>query len=153
MVYYFDQMDAIEILQNHHLKKTSPRVSIIEALQTSLNPLSEAEVKEKMGACYDRITFYRSAQTLEEAGIIHRIVADNTVVKYALNHCEKGHQHATDHVHFYCTKCNALVCLKTVKNQTYELPDGFTPSQCDVIIKGMCNNCSNVKTLKFSKHE
>jgi Fur family ferric uptake transcriptional regulator len=138
-------MDAPEILQNHHLKKTSPRVSIIQALQTSPNPLSEAEVKEQMGALYDRITFYRSVQTLEEAGIIHRIVADNTVVKYALNHCEKGHQHGSDHAHFYCTKCNTLVCLNTIKTHAYELPEGFAPSQCDVIIKGMCNICNNVK--------
>lgn len=138
-------MEAAEILQNHHLKKTSPRVSIIEALQTNPNPLSEAEVKEKMGALYDRITFYRSVQTLEEAGIIHRIVADNTVVKYALNHCEKGHQHTSDHVHFYCTKCNALVCLNTIKTHAYELPEGFTCSHCEVVIKGMCNNCINVK--------
>ncbi len=135
-------MDAIEILQNHQVKKTSPRLSIIQALQTSQNPLSEGEVKEKMGGLYDRITFYRSVQTLEEAGIIHRIVADNTVVKYALNHCEKGHQHSPDHVHFYCTQCNSLVCLNAVKTQAYELPEGFTSNQCDVVIKGMCNKCN-----------
>lgn len=138
-------MDAIEILQNHQLKKTSPRVAIIQALQTSLNPLSEAEVKDKMGALYDRITFYRSVLTLEEAGIIHRIVADNTLVKYALNHCEKGHQHKTDHVHFYCEKCNSLVCLNAIKTQFYQLPEGFTNTQCDVVIKGLCDKCNDVK--------
>ena len=138
-------MEAIEILQNHQVKKTSPRVSIIQALQTDCNPLSESEVKEKMGALYDRITFYRSVQTLEEAGIIHRIVADNTVVKYALNQCEKDHQHTTDHVHFFCTRCNSLVCLNGVKTQAYELPEGFTSNQCDVVIKGMCNKCNDVK--------
>ena len=135
-------MEAIEILQNHQIKKTSPRVSIIQALQTSQNPLSEGEVKEKMGALYDRITFYRSVQTLMEAGIIHRIVADNITVKYALNSCDKGHKHQTDHIHFFCQDCNSLICLDEVKTQRYSLPKGFTAQECDVIIKGLCNKCN-----------
>ncbi len=135
-------MNAVEILQNHQLKKTTPRVAIIRALQESTLPLSENEVKEKMGDMYDRITFYRSVQTLMKTGIIHRIVVDNVTVKYALNHCEEKHHHKTNHVHFFCYKCNVLICLDDVKTQTYQLPKGFTTRQCDVVIKGLCKTCN-----------
>jgi len=135
-------MNAVEILQNHQLKKTSPRIAIIKALQDSSIPLSENEVKDKLGELYDRITFYRSVQTLMEAGIIHRIVADNITVKYALNSCDKGHKHQTDHIHFFCQHCTLLVCLDEVKTQEYSLPKGFTAQECDVIIKGLCNKCN-----------
>lgn len=134
-------MNATEILLNHQIKKTSPRVSIINALQKSDFPLSESEVKERMGDLYDRITFYRSVQTLIEAGIIHRIVAGH-ITKYALNHCRDDHQHETDHVHFFCEQCKALVCLNEIKIQSYSLPVGFVKKECDVVIKGLCTSCN-----------
>ncbi|MFT3738921.1 MAG: transcriptional repressor [Breznakibacter sp.] len=139
-------MDAIDILQEHGLKKTTPRVAIINALQSSRHAMSEQEAKEFLGPLYDRITFYRSVQTLEEAGVIHRIVADNTVVKYALNHCAQGHRHQVDHVHFFCTKCDLLVCLNDVKTSSYLLPKGFVGDTCEVVIKGTCSKC-NSQTL------
>lgn len=135
-------MNAVEILQNHQLKKTSPRVAILETLQGSPLPLSENEVKEKMGNLYDRITFYRSVQTLVEAGIIHKITADNTVARYALNNCTHEHKHTVDHVHFICRECNALECLNEVKSQLYPLPSGYVNETCDVVIKGLCSKCS-----------
>lgn len=135
-------MNAAEILKIHQLKKTSPRVTIINTLQTSQFPLSENEVKEKMGELYDRITFYRSVHTLMEAGVIHRIVADNTTIKYALNHCTEGHHHEADHVHFFCEQCKALVCMNDIKIQSYDLPDGFVKKDCDVVIKGLCTSCN-----------
>ena len=78
-----------------------------------------------------------------EAGIIHRIVVDNTTIKYALNHCEHGHVHAADHVHFQCTRCNTLDCLNDVKTSQYLMPEGYEMEQCEVIIKGLCCNCKN----------
>lgn len=136
-------MNATEILQTHQVKKTSPRVAIIQALQASKLPLSEIEVKGYIGDLYDRITFYRNVQTLLEAGIIHRIVADNTTIKYAINDCEDGHKHDANHVHFYCQKCKSLVCLNEVKTKKYNLPDGYESQQCDVLIKGLCGKCRN----------
>jgi Fur family ferric uptake transcriptional regulator len=135
-------MNATEILQHHQVKKTTPRVAIIQALQQSHSALSESDMKESLGDFYDRTTFYRSMQTLTEAGIIHRIVADNVLVKYVLNCCENGHHHKADHVHFFCQLCKDLVCLEDLKVQSYQLPAGYTEETCDVIIRGLCANCS-----------
>ncbi len=141
------QMNAEEILQNHQVKKTTARVAIVQALLESLYPLSENEVKFQMGERYDRITFFRNTQTLIEAGIIHRIVVNNTNIKYAMNRCEEKHQHETDHVHFFCQHCNLLVCLMETKTQAYPLPKGYSVEQCEVIIKGLCEKCSQSKAL------
>jgi Fe2+ or Zn2+ uptake regulation protein len=61
-----EMMSPTEILQQHQIKKTSPRVVIIQVLQKSLFPLTEADIKNEMGDLYDRITFYRSVQTMLE---------------------------------------------------------------------------------------
>lgn len=136
-------MNALDILQTHNVKKTSPRIAIIKALQASFHPLSESDIKVYIGDQYDRITFYRNVQTLVEAGIIHKIVADNTTTKFALNNCDEGHKHDADHVHFYCNKCNLLVCLINVQTKKYDLPNGYENQQCNVIIKGLCIKCNN----------
>jgi len=136
-------MTAIEILQNHNLKKTTPRVAIINALQSCNFPLSETEVKEKLGDLYDRITFYRSVQSLMGVGIIHRIVIDNTTIKYALNKCTVVHNHQIDHIHFFCNNCKSLICLHDIKTLRYDLPNGFNRNECEVIIKGLCDKCNS----------
>lgn len=128
-------MQAVDILQQHKLKKTSPRLAIIEALQSADAPLAEAEISKQMGSHYDRTTFYRSMQTLTDAGVIHRIVVDRLTVKYAL-------RHLPDHAHFYCNNCRKLICLEDVQPGPYNLPVGFQTSEAEVIIKGLCNNCN-----------
>jgi len=135
-------MTPTEILTLYHLRKTPTRLSILEYLQISHLPQSENDIHKKMQDSYDRITFYRTIQTLMEAGIIHRIVADNTTVRYALNHYnsqldEQNH----DHVHFYCTKCGKVECMEEVVVQPYHLPDGYKIEECNVVVKGLCRQC------------
>ncbi len=137
-------MTASDILEHHQVKKTTPRLALIQALQEGAGPLSETEIKEYMGELYDRVTFYRSVQTLSRAGIIHRIVADNVMVKYALNNCENGHHHQVDHAHFYCHKCHNLYCLKSIRVQSLNLPAGFVDDEHDLVIRGKCKYCNEV---------
>jgi Fur family ferric uptake transcriptional regulator len=134
-------MSPTEILQQHQIKKTSPRVAIIQVLQKSLFPLTEADIKNEMGDLYDRITFYRSVQTMLEAGIIHRIIVDNVTVKYALNHCAKGHCHHTSHAHFYCRICKEVICLDETEVKA-NIPEGFLQEELDLLIKGVCKQCN-----------
>ena len=142
-------MTPTEILTQHHLRKTPARISVVQCLQASERALSESEIHENMQESYDRITFYRTVQTLMEAGVLHRIVADNTTIRYALNHCtEQHHEHQNDHVHFYCTRCGTVECLKEVASQTYILPKGYIKKECSIVIKGICKNCADTETNK-----
>jgi len=137
-------MTSAEILTLHHLRKTPTRLTLVQHLLDSNRPMSENEIHEKMQESYDRITFYRTIQTLIESGVIHRIVADNTTVRYALNYCTpKHHEHNSSHVHFYCSQCGKVECLKEVAVQPYFLPDGYSEEECNVVIKGICKQCAS----------
>lgn len=135
-------MTAIEILKQHEVKKTPARMAMINVLQANKYPMSENEIKERMSDLYDRVTFYRNVQTLSTAGIIHKIVADTTTVRYALNCCEHGHNHTAEHAHFFCEACHAVICMDKIKIPAYDLPKGFKFVDCDVIIKGTCEKCN-----------
>ncbi len=143
-------MNVIELLKSHQLKKTAPRVAILNVLNNSKIPQSESEIKQAIGDLYDRITFYRSMHSLIEVGMIHKIVIDNTLVKYALNNCTDEHVHEVDHVHFYCKTCSKVMCMEEVKIMLYVLPQGYSKNECDVVIKGCCGSCEK---FVLGKHE
>lgn len=90
----------------------------------------------------DRITIYRTLKTFEENGIIHSIDNGTSEVKYALckEHCSPFY-HLDQHPHFHCVKCSQIICLENVPIPSVELPEGYTPNNISMIMKGTCKNC------------
>lgn len=131
-------MKAVEILTSQNLKRTSCREGIIEVVMNANEALSENEIRERLAGNYDRTTFYRSFKTLEKSKIIHKIVVDNQLVKYAL---DNEVTHKDEHAHFYCIYCNTVHCMEAVPVQKYLLPNGYTDIETDVLIKGRCSDC------------
>ena len=135
-------MEAVKVLSGHNLKRTSCREGIIEVIMTAGKALSENEIRERLAGNYDRTTFYRSFKTLEEHAIIHKIVVDNQLVKYALDNSVTRKK---EHAHFYCNNCGAVLCLESVPVVQPVLPDGYTGEETEVIIKGTCALCGKKK--------
>lgn len=133
-------MKANEILMNHKLKRTSCREGIIETIMNSAQALSENQITENLKGNYDRTTFYRSFKTLQENKIIHKIVVDNQIVKYALNHTLTSKK---QHAHFYCNNCQTVQCMESLPVKKIKLPDGFTGTETEFIIKGICASCNH----------
>ncbi|MDR1091746.1 MAG: transcriptional repressor [Prevotella sp.] len=139
-------MNAIELLKNKGLKKTAQRIMLINILQKASIALTESDIKAEMGDLYDRITFYRTVQTLLDADIIHRIAVNNVIVKYALNalHIPKPEM---NHAHFFCKNCHSVICIGDTPSVEYKLPEYFSVDECEILIKGICANCRNTKKL------
>ncbi len=131
-------MESVDILTSHNLKRTSCREGIIDVILAADNPLGEKEIREKLYGNYDRTTFYRSFKTLEEHKVIHKIVVDNNLVKYAL---DNSITHKKEHAHFYCKACNSVKCLENVPVEFPVLPDGYSGTETELIIKGTCALC------------
>ena len=137
-------MKAIDVLNSRNLKRTSCREGIIDVIMSSKQALSENEIREHLAGNYDRTTFYRSFKTLEEHNILHKIVVDNQLVKYALDNTLS---HKDEHAHFYCNKCNTVKCMDFIPLHKYQLPDGYDDIETEVLIKGICSNCKRQKKI------
>ena len=133
-------MNAVEILNNNKLKRTSCREGIIDVVIEAKQALSENEIRERLAGNYDRTTFYRSFKTLEEHKILHKIVVNNQLVKYALDNAVT---HKDEHAHFYCNECQTVKCLDAIPVLNYQLPDGYSNDETEVLIKGTCAICKN----------
>ena len=131
------------ILKHAQLSVTENRTKILDLFTSAQSALSHADIENKLGEHLDRVTIYRTLQTFVEKGIIHTIpTADNSVL-YALckDDCSEGHHH-DNHVHFICDKCSTTYCLENVTIPSIKLPEGFTETQINVLVSGICKNCN-----------
>jgi Fur family ferric uptake transcriptional regulator len=135
-----DRME--ELLKRSQLSVTSSRKKILELFLGSAGALSHGDIEKKAGEKFDRVTVYRTLQAFLEKGVIHSIpTADNTV-RYALckEDCHQGH-HQDNHIHFFCRVCASTTCLDKVSIPDIDLPAGFTASQVEVVVSGICDLC------------
>ena len=79
-----------------------------------------------------------------EKGLTHIIDDGTGTPKYALclEACD-DHEHHDLHVHFYCTSCKETFCLPNSKIPDVMLPNGFTSSEMNLVVKGICDKCKN----------
>lgn len=133
-------MKAFEILNKHHLKRTSCREGILEVIMSANQALSESEIRDQLPGNYDRTTFYRSFKTLVEHHIIHKIVVDNLLVKYELDNSVTSKK---EHAHFYCNSCEEVRCLENVEISQPNIPEGYKVQEQEIIVKGLCSDCSD----------
>ena len=131
---------AEKILHKYGLKGTGCRKFIVSRLLESEMALSENEIKGEITDLFDRVTFYRTLITLEESEIIHKIVLNDNLVKYALN--KRHHVIGDLHSHFHCEGCDDVFCLEGKTKFDVELPIDFVQKEVFVVIEGVCASCN-----------
>ena len=134
--------EVLTILRKNHLSITDSRQKILELFLQSNGALEHADIEKKTGESFDRVTVYRTLQSFVERGLIHLIPTTDNAIKYALckDDCEAGHHH-DNHVHFICNECGRTICLDDVIIPSVKLPKGFSPTQAEMIVKGICGDC------------
>lgn len=128
-----------EFWKQYGLRRTECRAAVVSILELQDTALSAQELREAVGDQFDRTTFYRTMLTLEERGVIHRVVVDSEVVKYVLN---ARQEHTEQHAHFVCDVCRQVWCLTHLALPRYELRSGFKASRVECIVHGVCAACS-----------
>lgn len=133
-------MTAEQILKEHGIKKTVCRKCILDKLiESEDTALTENEIKDAFADLFDRVTFYRSLKTLEESKVIHRIVLNNTMVKYALT---RRLIISKIHPHFHCTNCDKVTCLdSSLLDSNIHLPTGYKVDSAQILLEGICPDC------------
>lgn len=131
-----------DILQTHGLKNTKIRQAVLTVLMNAKEGLSHLDLSRNMDVDFDRVTLFRTLNTLEDSGIVHKIIDFNGTAKYAftsLNEVKNEHSHA----HFLCLTCGQVVCLdETFLLNEVKVPKGFQKQTIDVQVKGQCAKCN-----------
>ena len=134
-------MDYKKLLNQFKLKSTPCRSEVLLLLSKHEHALSHADIEQQVDKSFDRVTVYRTLKTFLDKGLIHKVLDDEGVSKYALcNECSKEH-HNHEHVHFKCEYCGQTQCLDNISIPEINLPSGFQAKEKNLLIQGICDQC------------
>lgn len=125
------------------VKVTPGRVRVFEVLQAARQPLCHAEIEARLGAADrtppDRVTLYRVLDSLVACGLALKAVDTRGVFRFSAAGMQ--HRHA-GHVHFRCTDCGGVFCLKAPPPAPPKLPRGFRLAEVELDVRGTCADCA-----------
>ena len=135
---------ATYLLQDFNLRNTTQREEILEIFLEYNHALSHADIEKKADSSIDRVTVYRTLKTFLNKGVVHKVLDDSGVVKYALckNTCTT-HKHSHNHVHFKCVECSITKCLENVDVPKIILPVGYEELESNFLMTGICDQCKS----------
>lgn len=129
------------ILRKKSLNVTEIRRHIILLLHRPGIALTQKEIEAKLEKhleIVDRVTVYRNIKTLLKKNIIHSIPIDVDKVKYKL----VREYNKNNHPHFFCFKCNKVLCMPQLEIDKNKLPKGFSITTSKVVMEGVCSHCN-----------
>jgi Fur family transcriptional regulator, ferric uptake regulator len=138
------RVDLGRVLREAGLRRTAPRVAVLERLEGGKAPLSHGDIAEALGPRgFDRATVYRNLMDLVGAGLVTRTDLGDHVWRF--ERVRPGDaSHATEHPHFVCTDCGGVSCLP---DETVQIvpgrgaPRAIRKHEVAVQVKGLCDAC------------
>lgn len=133
--------DKEHLLTSHGIRPTAIRLLVIGALLRHQGTFTLADA-ETMLDTVDRSTLFRTLTLFAEHHLLHETHDGSGATKYCL--CHNSHTCAVEemHCHFYCTECKKTICLDEINIPQVELPEGFSPTSAEYVIRGLCPQCS-----------
>jgi len=122
---------------------TPARVRVLGTLRAAHGPLSHADIEgalaQEAPPGIDRVTLYRVLDWLCAAGLAHKAADARGVFRFSAAEPDVRHD---GHVHFRCTGCGGVFCLKAPPPPPPVLPRGFRLEGVALDIRGECSRCA-----------
>ena len=146
-----DEKTSVNLLSKHGIKPTSNRILVVKALANEERPLSLSELEKKLWSV-DKSGIFRALMLFRDHHLVHTIEDGDGDVCYEL--CfSHGTEDDDLHVHFYCEKCHKIYCLHDTPIPSVSLPDGFSRTGCNYVIKGICEACNKARNYYSANAE
>lgn len=136
-------VDVHGFLRKYDLRHTMSRAEILRLMLARGAAMSEPDIEKEINGRCDRVTIYRTLSTFLDKGILHKVLDDGGVVKYAICSpaCEHVSYHQHNHVHFKCNECGNTTCLDGVEVPAIDLPQNYQLTEANVLLQGVCGDC------------
>lgn len=137
-------MDVENLLSGAGLRATRQRVVVLRLLIDKASPLSHGEITAMLDEPLDKVTLYRTLQTLREANIVHQVQGLDGVWRFCA-HDPNSQRCPGNHPHFLCLSCGKMFCLTDQKMPRVEVPEGVTVEGKQLVVYGTCSDCAKTK--------
>lgn len=138
-------MDKIlDLLRLRGIKPTANRISILRDMLEAGCAYSQRELEDRLSSL-DKSVISRTIHLFLSHKLIHPIVDGSGSIKYAVCEAQCNCEVYEQHTHFSCTVCGKTFCLEDISAPMVQLPEGFTFSSINYVIKGICADCHSKK--------
>ena len=133
--------DAEEILAHKGVKPTANRILVLRAMLSAQYPVSLPEMVQTLSTM-DKSSIFRVLNIFQQHHVVHTIEDGSGVLKYevcdGVDECTLSDMHT----HFHCEVCHKTYCFKAIRIPAIDLPEGFTMSSVNYMVKGVCSRCA-----------
>lgn len=132
-------------LQEHDIRLTSGRRTIVRSLGLADGPRSASDLYSSIGDSVPLSSIYRSLAVLEDAGVISPHYSTKGVTRYELAEWLMGHHH-----HLVCLECGQVEDIEIgaeIETQLEAIVESigrdvsFAPRDHALEIEGLCTQC------------
>jgi len=132
-----------ELLVKRGIKPTAVRLLIFKTMIEYPQAFSMTDLEYTLETV-DKSTLSRTISLFHKKLLIHSIDDGSGSVKYSVCSSDCNCSLKDLHVHFYCNHCKKTYCLQSISIPTVNLPPKFLLESVNFVLKGLCDNCSNI---------
>ena len=132
--------DAELILSKSGISKTKFRTNLLNLFISSNKSLSVEEIMDFFENSINKVTVYRSLDSFENKGIIHKVPDSNNHKRYSLCN-DQCNINSHNHGHFICYSCSQTFCLDNIKSPDLTNLKEYDIKELKLIIEGYCKEC------------
>lgn len=139
-------MTAPELLKQYHMSVSKPRIAVVEDLMQHHVHATADEIFNRLSdndntdSSISRASVFNTLNTLTQKGAIRAIQIEDGVTRYDID--------TSLHGHYRCLRCGKIIDFCIMRRPSMELPEGYTTTQEDYFIIGLCPNCKNKENNK-----
>lgn len=137
-------MQIEKLLNQTGLRVTKQRKAVLELLIKRGEPLSHAEITSLLEEPLDKVTLYRTLETLLSVNIVHRVQGPDGVWRFCA-HDREAEGCPGDHPHFLCLECGRMMCIVNQRMARVKVPDGCEVKGKQMVVYGLCPRCAAEK--------
>lgn len=129
------------LLSSINLRRTKARRAVLKVLLRADKPQTAYQIASELStACPDKVTIYRTLESLLAAGIVHKAFLQERTWHFELaDNCTEDQCHP----HFTCINCGDTHCLTEVAVPMTKSPrKGFVIGHQRIQFEGLCPKCN-----------
>lgn len=136
-----DEKKCTELLLKHGIKPTANRIVLVKTLAAMDRPMSLTELEYKI-LSIDKSGVFRVLMLFRKHHLVHVIEDGGDRTRYELCRSMADDKDDDMHVHFFCEHCHNTFCLENIHIPLIELPEGYTMTTVNYVVKGICPDCA-----------
>lgn len=136
-----EEKKCLDLLAQREIQPTAIRILVLQAMMKAQQSVSLLDLENILDTV-DKSSIFRTITLFLSHHLVHSIDDGTGSFKYAVCSSSCSCDVNDLHTHFHCERCNKTFCFTNIPTPVVNLPEGFTLSSINYVLKGVCPECA-----------